>query len=52
MTEIILVYLFFASCMFLAAYTEFNNALLFELLTLSLLWPWFLVICLFQRVIK
>jgi len=52
MTELILVYLFFASCMFSAAYTEFNKPFLLGLLCVSLLWPWFLVTCLFQRVIK
>ena len=58
MTEFILGYLFFASCMFAASYYSCSdifdpdNHNLFGLLLVSLLWPWFLVTCLFQKIIK
>jgi hypothetical protein len=42
MLEFILVYLFFASCMFAAS----------EVLIVNLLWPWFIVTTLFQKIIK
>ena len=52
MTEFILCYLFFASCMFAASSTEADKPTLFGLLLVSLLWPWFLVTTLFQKIIK
>ena len=52
MTEFILCYLFFASCMFAAAYTNSFDPDWIGLLVVTLLWPWFLVTCLFQRIIK
>lgn len=52
MIEFILVYLFFASCMFAAAYSNTWDPAWFGLLLVTLLWPWVLVVCLFQKIIK
>ena len=52
MTEFILLYLFFASCMFAAAYSNAEDPDRTVLLFVGLLWPWFLVTCLFQRIIQ
>ena len=55
MIEFILGYLFFASCMFAASYSDIfdpDNHNWFDLLLVSLLWPWFLVTSLFQKIIK
>ena len=52
MTEFILLYLFFASCMFAAAYSNAWEPDRIAILFVSLLWPWFLVTCLFQRIIN
>ena len=52
MTEFILCYLFFASCMAAAAYSISNEANLVGLLLVSLFWPWFLFASLFSRLIK
>jgi hypothetical protein len=52
MIEFILVYLFFSSCMFAASESESNNSTWIGLLIVSLLWPWFIVTTLFQRIIK
>jgi len=52
MIEFILVYLFFASCMFAASSAEAHEPILLGLLLVSLFWPWFLVTVLFQRIIK
>ena len=41
--------------MFAASYSDIfdpDNHNWFGLLLVSLLWPWFLVVCLFQRIIK
>jgi hypothetical protein len=52
MTEFILVYLFFASCMHAACSAETNEPTWLGLLLVSLFWPWFLVVTLFQKIIK
>ena len=52
MTEFILLYLFFASCMFAASSIEANEPSLIGLFLVSLLWPWFLVTSLFQKIIE
>jgi hypothetical protein len=54
MIEFILVYLFFASSMAIAAYSITNKKerIWLGLLIVSLFWPWFLVSCLFQMIIK
>ena len=52
MLEFILVYLFFASCMFAASFAETNYPTGIGLLMVSLLWPWFIVTTLFQKIIK
>lgn len=52
MIEFVLGYLFFASCMFAAAYSNAFDPDWVGLLFVSLLWPWFLVTCLFQGIIK
>lgn len=52
MTEFILLYLFFASCMFAAAYSNAWDPDWIALLFVSLLWPWFLVTCLFQKILN
>ena len=51
MTEFILVYLFFASCM-LAANRLVYNPRWFPALSVSLLWPWFLFASIFEKIIK
>jgi hypothetical protein len=52
MFQFILVYLLFASCMFAASEAESNNSTGIGLLIVSLLWPWFIVTTLFQKIIK
>ena len=52
MLKFILVYSFFASCMFAAAEAESNNSTWTGIVIVSLLWPWFIVATLFQRIIK
>jgi predicted acyltransferase len=52
MTEFILLYLFFASCMAAAAYSITNEANWIGLLFVSLFWPWFLFVSLFSMLIK
>jgi hypothetical protein len=52
MTEFILVYLFFASCMAIAAYCITNDANWIGLLVVSLFWPWFVFASLFSMLIK
>jgi hypothetical protein len=52
MIEFILVYLFFVSCMAIAAYSITDKANWLELLIVSLFWPWFLVASLFSMLIK
>jgi len=52
MIQFILIYLFFASCMFAASSAESNEPTLLGLLLVSLFWPWFLITVLFQRIIK
>jgi hypothetical protein len=52
MTEFILVYLFFASCMAIAAFSITGKADWYGILIVSLFWPWFLVASLFQKIIK
>ena len=55
MTTFILSYLFFVFCMFAASYSDIfdlDNHNWFGLLLVSLLWPWFLVTSLFQKIIK
>jgi len=54
MIEFILVYLFFASCMAIAAYsiTDKTEGTWLGLLIVSLFWPWFLVASLFSMLIK
>jgi hypothetical protein len=52
MTEFILVYLFFASCMAIAAYSITNKTDWLGLLIVSLFWPWFIVASLFSMLIK
>ena len=52
MIEFILCYLFFASCMFAAASSNAFDPDRIAILFVSLLWPWFLVTCLFQKIIN
>ena len=52
MTGFILCYLFFASCMFAAAYSISNKINWVGLLLVSLFWPWFLFASLFAVLIR
>jgi hypothetical protein len=52
MIEFILVYLFFASCMAIAASSITNKTDWYGVLIVSLFWPWFLVASLFAMLIK
>jgi len=52
MIEFILIYLFFASCMAIAADSITDKADWLGLLIVSLFWPWFLVASLFSMLIK
>jgi hypothetical protein len=52
MIKFILVYLFFATCMFAASCAESNEPTLPGHLIIGLFWPWFLVTVLFQRLLN
>jgi len=52
MTEFTLIYLFFASCMTIVAYSITDKADWLGLLIVSLFWPWFIVASLFSMLIK